>query len=80
MSVTNCSDVPLQTECGNMPSQKTVQTSERSAADSVRFKAGNVQYAFVKANYIDKHVTPKFSSHTDYITWKRMNAQLHFGK
>jgi len=80
MSLINCEDATLQEECATLPSQKTVQTSERSAADSIRFKAGNVQYAFVKANYIDKNATPKFSSHTDYITWKRMNAQLHSGK
>ena len=91
----SCINDTIVDECPNLPNlgvtkytdnagkQQTrfgVQRDERSSADSVQFKKGVTQYTFVKENYTDKQKTPKFASHTDYIIWKRMNAQLHFHK
>ena len=68
---------PLNVECPSLPTLAHVQTDERSSADKTQMKAGITQYAFVKTKYTDNNKSPKFASHTDYITWKRMNAQLH---
>ena len=54
---------------------KNIQKEERSAADQTQFKAGKQQLCWI--NNGNTNTPLKFKSHTDYITWKRMTAQLN---
>ena len=54
-----------------------IQKEERSAADQTQFKAGKQQLTWVNDVYVSQNKAVKFNSHTDYIAWKRMTAQLN---
>lgn len=54
-----------------------VQRGERASSDFTHFKTATTEYNYVIHEYIQNNKTPSFSSHRDYLKWKRMNAQLH---
>lgn len=52
---------------------KSIQTEERSSADSSAFKSAKALFGYVN----NTNAPPKFKSHTDYLRWKRIQSQLY---
>lgn len=73
MSTSNCSTISVCSKSYGYG----VQKEERSSADYAQFKSGNAHYNYIRGAYIVQNLTPKFKSNTDYVAWKRMNAQLN---
>jgi hypothetical protein len=69
---------PSNTACSK-PFGKAVQNSERSAADSTAFRGARTVFTDTNDVRSAGHMPlpPKFNSHTDYLRWKRVTAQLY---